>query len=47
MGIRFVYEGTDQRRALEEVVEKMMVDSLGQLIYSKLVAGQGTPTTTK
>ena len=37
MGIRFVYENAEQRLALERVVEKMMVDSLGQLIYSRLV----------
>jgi len=37
MGIRFVYDDADQRHALERVVEKMMVDSLGQLIYSRLV----------
>jgi type IV pilus assembly protein PilZ len=41
MGIKFVYDTPDQRRSLERIVEKMMVDSLGQLIYSKLVAGQG------
>ena len=43
MGIKFVYDSADQRRDLESFVGKMMVDSLGQLIYSKLVAGQGTP----
>ena len=37
MGIRFVYEGNEQRQALEELVEKMMIDSLGPLIYSRLV----------
>jgi type IV pilus assembly protein PilZ len=37
MGIRFVYDNSEQRRALERIVEKMMVDSLGQLIYSQLV----------
>ena len=37
MGIRFVYEGNDQRQALEALVEKMMIDSLGPLIYSRLV----------
>jgi type IV pilus assembly protein PilZ len=37
MGIRFVYDNAEQRLALERVVEKMMVDSLGQLIYSRLV----------
>ena len=37
MGIRFVYDNAEQRIALERIVEKMMVDSLGQLIYSRLV----------
>jgi len=37
MGIRSVYADAQQRRALEEVVEKMMVDSLGELIFSRLV----------
>ncbi len=37
MGIKFVYDSIDQRRGLERLVEKMMVDSLGQLIYSRLV----------
>jgi hypothetical protein len=41
MGIKFVYDSPEQRRNLERVVEKMMVDSLGQLIYSRLVKGQG------
>jgi type IV pilus assembly protein PilZ len=40
MGIRFVYDSDDQRRSLEKAVEKMMVDSLGPLIYSRLI---GTP----
>jgi len=43
MGIRFVYEGNDQRQALEELVEKMMIESLGPLIYSRLV--KKTPKT--
>lgn len=37
MGIKFVYDSADQRRDLERFVEKMMVDSLGPLIYSRLV----------
>ncbi|HXT95269.1 MAG TPA: TIGR02266 family protein [Polyangia bacterium] len=37
MGIRFVYDANSQREALEEVVERMMVDSLGPLIYTNLV----------
>jgi type IV pilus assembly protein PilZ len=41
MGIKFVYDSADQRRALEQVVERMMVDSLGPLIYSRLVKQLG------
>jgi len=37
MGIRFMYDDPLQRRGLEEVVEKMMIDSLGELIFSRLV----------
>ena len=39
MGIRFVYEAPEERAGLERQVEKMMVDSLGPLIYSRLVRG--------
>jgi type IV pilus assembly protein PilZ len=42
MGIRFVYDSDDQRQSLEKAVERMMIDSLGQLIYSRLV---GNPRT--
>jgi type IV pilus assembly protein PilZ len=38
MGIRFLYESEDERRAVENVVERLMIDSLGQLIYSKLMS---------
>ena len=41
MGIRFVYDSADQRRNLESFVGKMMVDSLGPLIYSNLVKPGG------
>jgi len=37
MGIKFVYDSDDQRDQLEQIVEKMMTDSLGPLIYSRLV----------
>ena len=37
MGIRFVYDNAEQRRSLEKAVERMMVGSLGPLIYSRLV----------
>ena len=43
MGIRFVYDNAEQRRSLEKAVERMMVDSLGPLIYSRLV--KKTPKT--
>ena len=38
MGIRFVYADDSERAKIEEIVEKLMVDSLGRLLYSKLVA---------
>ena len=44
MGIRFVYGDDEERRAVERTVEKLMVDSLGQLLYTKLTGsehGQG------
>jgi len=37
MGIRFVYDDDQHRNRLEQVVEKMMVESLGPLIYSRLI----------
>lgn len=38
MGIRFVWDDDEQRQRIERTVEKMMVESLGQLIYSRLRA---------
>lgn len=38
MGIRFVYADDDERQRIEQIVEKLMVDSLGQLLYSKLMS---------
>jgi type IV pilus assembly protein PilZ len=37
MGIRFIYDTPAERAAIEGVVERMMIDSLGQLLYSKLM----------
>jgi type IV pilus assembly protein PilZ len=37
MGIRFVYDDPNQQRMFERLVEKMMVASLGQLIYARLI----------
>jgi type IV pilus assembly protein PilZ len=37
MGIRFVYDVPEQRATFERRVEKMMIGSLGQLIYARLI----------
>jgi type IV pilus assembly protein PilZ len=37
MGIRFIYDEDAERSAIEQTVEKLMIDSLGQLLYSKLM----------
>jgi hypothetical protein len=36
MGIRFVFDDDGQRQDVDRVVERLMVASLGQLIYSRL-----------
>jgi type IV pilus assembly protein PilZ len=42
MGIRFIYDTADEREAVEGTVERMMIDSLGQLLYSKLMGKDKT-----
>ncbi len=37
MGIRFIYESEEQKQMIHGAVEKLMVDSLGPLIYQKLM----------
>jgi type IV pilus assembly protein PilZ len=37
MGIRFLYRHDDERRLVERTVERLMIDSLGQLLFSKLM----------
>jgi type IV pilus assembly protein PilZ len=37
MGIRFIYDTPAQRQQVEATVEKLMIDSLGQLLYAKLI----------
>lgn len=37
MGIRFIYEDDSQREQVNGLVEKLMIDSLGPLIYQKLM----------
>jgi type IV pilus assembly protein PilZ len=43
MGIRFVYDVPEQRSSFERQVQKMMVGSLGQLIYAHLLASSREP----
>jgi len=38
MGIRFVYREGASREEVERTVEKLMVDSLGQRLYTRLMA---------
>ncbi len=40
MGIRFTYKQNDERDAVEGVVEKLMIDSLGKHLYGKLLSRQ-------
>lgn len=43
MGIRFLYKDDGERQGIERTIEKLMVDSLGQLLYSRLMErGRGT-----
>jgi type IV pilus assembly protein PilZ len=37
MGIRFVYREGDDRETIARTVERLMVDSLGQRLYTKLM----------
>jgi type IV pilus assembly protein PilZ len=37
MGIGFVYRNESEREKIESLVENLMVDSLGQVIYDKLM----------
>ena len=37
MGIRFIYDGDGQRRAIEETVGRLIKDNLGELLYVKLM----------
>src|SRR5690242_15009379 len=41
MGIRFIYDHPEERQAVEGTVERMMIDSLGPLLYNKLLGSQG------
>ena len=40
MGIRFIYSTDDQRAQVADIVEQLMVHSLGPLLYTKLMSGE-------
>lgn len=44
MGIRFLYAGEEERRQVERLVERLMVDSLGHMVTRKLMAHGREPT---
>ncbi len=41
MGIRFRYRDDNERLEIAQTVEKLMIDSLGQLVFSKLMGKGG------
>lgn len=43
MGIRFIYVDDAERAGIELIVEKLMIDSLGQLVFSKLMGRDRNP----
>jgi len=43
MGIRFLFEDESERQALDDVVERLMADALGEHISGKLLARKPTP----
>lgn len=43
MGIKFEYIDEAKRRHIESIVEKLMIDSLGQHIYQKLLSRHSSP----
>jgi len=40
MGIKFIYEDPNTRKQFEDMVEKMMKDSLGDLVFFKLIGNR-------
>lgn len=40
MGIKFIYDDPDSRRKFEEMVEHLMKDSLGDLVFHNLVGNR-------
>ncbi|MBN2803580.1 MAG: TIGR02266 family protein [Deltaproteobacteria bacterium] len=42
MGIKFIYKNQDERDMIETKVERLMIDSLGQHLYDKLLRKNST-----
>ncbi len=45
MGIQFVYSSEAERRRVHEIVEKLMIESLGPLLSAKLIGKDPEPET--
>lgn len=43
MGIKFIYSNQDERDLIESKVERLMIDSLGQHLYQKLLKKRSAP----
>lgn len=43
MGIKFIYDDQPFRDEIENKVERLMIDSLGKHLYSKLIKRHSTP----
>lgn len=43
MGIKFIYSTQEERDLIESKVERLMIDSLGQHLYQKLLKKKSTP----
>jgi type IV pilus assembly protein PilZ len=43
MGIRFLFEDDSERQALDDIVERLMADALGEHISGKLLARKPPP----
>ncbi|MBN2716234.1 MAG: TIGR02266 family protein [Deltaproteobacteria bacterium] len=43
MGIKFIYASQEEKELIESKVERLMIDSLGQHLYHKLLKKKSTP----
>lgn len=44
MGIKFIYKNQEERDLVESKVERLMIDSLGQHLYQKLLKKRSSPS---